>query len=85
METRIGVADGLDLLMNVMPTRIRVALEGHPQREELLEVVLDLGRLPEARFTDSKEALSQTQVIADTGDTRGPGPRDGACRGVRPG
>ena len=65
METRIGVADGLDLLMNVMPTRIRVALEGHPQREELLEVVLDLGRLPEARFTDSKEALSQTQVIRE--------------------
>ena len=65
MDSRIGVADGLDLLMNVMPTRIRVALESHPQREDLLEVVLDLGRLPEARFTDSKEALSQTQVMRE--------------------
>ncbi len=65
MDSRIGIADGLDLLMNVMPTRIRVALESHPQREDLLEVVLDLGRLPEARFTDSKEALSQTQVMRE--------------------
>ncbi len=62
MDTRIGVADGLGWLLDVMPTRIRTALETHPQREELLEVVLDLGRLPEARFTDDKEALSQTQV-----------------------
>lgn len=65
MDSRIGVADGLDLLLSVMPTRIRVALESHPQREDLLEVVLDLGRLPEARFTDSKEALSQTQVMRE--------------------
>ena len=65
MDSRIAVADGLDLLMSVMPTRIRVALESHPQREDLLEVVLDLGRLPEARFTDSKEALSQTQVMRE--------------------
>ena len=65
MDTRIGVADGLDLLTGVMPTRVRVALESHPNREELLEVVLDLGRLPEARFTDDKEALSQTQVMRE--------------------
>jgi stage III sporulation protein SpoIIIAA len=65
MDTRIGVADGLDLLMGVMPVRLRGMLERHPQREELLEVVLDLGRLPEARFTDHKEALSQTQVTRE--------------------
>ena len=65
MDTRIGVADGLDMLLSVMPTRVRIALESHPQREDLLEVVLDLGRLPEARFTDCKEALSQTQVMRE--------------------
>ena len=65
MDTRIGVADGLDMLLSVMPTRVRIALESHPQREDLLEVVLDLGRLPEARFTDRKEALSQTQVMRE--------------------
>ena len=65
MDIHVGVADGLDLLMDVMPTRLRAALESHPQREDLLEVVLDLGRLPEARFTDAKEALSQTQVLRE--------------------
>ena len=65
MDTRIGVADGLDLLLDVMPVRLRMALESHPQREDLLEVVLDLGRLPEARFTENKEALSQTQVMRE--------------------
>jgi len=65
MDTRIGVADGLDMLLSVMPTRVRISLESHPQREDLLEVVLDLGRLPEARFTDWKEALSQTQVMRE--------------------
>jgi len=65
MDTRIGVAHGVNLLMDVMPVRIRLALESHPQREELLEVVLDLGRLPEARFTDHKEPLSQTQVMRE--------------------
>ena len=65
MDTRIGVADGLDLLLDVMPVRLRTTLEGHPQREDLLEVVLDLGRLPEARFTEHKEALSQTQVMRE--------------------
>ena len=65
MDTRIGVADGLDLLLDVMPVRLRMALESHPQREDLLEVVLDLGRLPEARFTEHKEALSQNQVMRE--------------------
>ena len=65
MDTRIGVADGLDLLLDVMPVRLRMVLESHPQREDLLEVVLDLGRLPEARFADRKEALSQTQVMRE--------------------
>ena len=65
MDTRIGVADGLDLLLDVMPVRLRMVLESHPQREDLLEVVLDLGRLPEARFADHKDALSQTQVMRE--------------------
>lgn len=65
MDTRIGAADGLEQLMDVMPVRLRMALESHARREDLLEVVLDLGRPPEARFTDRKEALSSTQVIRE--------------------
>jgi stage III sporulation protein SpoIIIAA len=47
-ETR--VTDDLDLLLGVMPARVRSAIETLPDRQDLLEVVLDLGRTPEARF-----------------------------------
>ena len=34
----------------MLPNDIREPLVSHPQRASLLEVVLDLGRRPEARF-----------------------------------
>jgi hypothetical protein len=34
----------------VLPPRLSGALASHPRRGELIEVVLDLGRRPEARF-----------------------------------
>jgi len=45
-----SVTDDLELLLAVLPPAIRQAIERSPDREDLLEVVLDLGRLPEARF-----------------------------------
>jgi stage III sporulation protein SpoIIIAA len=50
------------LLLEVMPPRVRDALTSHAQIEVLIEVVLDLGRLPEARFPDHMEELSAEQV-----------------------
>ncbi|PSC68119.1 P-loop containing nucleoside triphosphate hydrolase [Micractinium conductrix] len=44
------VRDDLDALLQVLPLDIREPLVRHPQRASLLEVVLDLGRRPEARF-----------------------------------
>ena len=38
------------LFPQVLPNDIREPLVSHPQRASLLEVVLDLGRRPEARF-----------------------------------
>eukprot|EP00249_Psilotum_nudum_P024012 c29058_g1_i7 orf=1193-2599(+) len=46
----IVVRDDLDALLEVLPKDIRESLLRHPRRSELLEVVLDLGRRPEARF-----------------------------------
>jgi stage III sporulation protein SpoIIIAA len=34
----------------VLPPDVRAAVLAHPNRKNLLELVLDLGRLPEARF-----------------------------------
>jgi hypothetical protein len=45
-----NVTDDLELLLEIMPPAIRQAIDRSPDREDLLEVVLDLGRLPEARF-----------------------------------
>jgi stage III sporulation protein SpoIIIAA len=61
----VSVTNGLELLLDVMPLRIREALVSHPQRDTLVEVVLDLGRLPEARFADHMEELSTEQVTRD--------------------
>lgn len=43
-------SDDLVALLDVLPPYIRHSLEGEPDLEHLLEVVLDLGRVPEARF-----------------------------------
>jgi stage III sporulation protein SpoIIIAA len=48
----------LDLLFGALPPPIRDAARGAMAgRDELLEVVMDLGRQPEARFTDSEVIL----------------------------
>ena len=56
------VTDDLPQLLAVLPEYIRLKLENHPRRDQLIEVILDLGRQPEARFSDSVEYLSDTPV-----------------------
>jgi len=47
---RTPLPDDLDLLLAVLPAALRERLAGRDDLGELLEIVLDLGRLPEARF-----------------------------------
>lgn len=44
------VTDNLDLLFAALPDTIRQILQRRTNNDELLEIVLDLGRLPEARY-----------------------------------
>lgn len=60
-----ATTDDLKLLLEVMPPAVRATVEGHPRRGELVELVLDLGRLPEARFPDGGELLSQEAVTRE--------------------
>jgi stage III sporulation protein SpoIIIAA len=53
---------GLELLLSVMPPRIREAIESKDEHRQLIEVVLDLGRAPEARFPNRMEELTQEPV-----------------------
>lgn len=60
------VSNELDALIDVLPPHIREPLYGQPDRGELLEVVLDLGRLPEARFPHRELVLNSKEL--DRGD-----------------
>jgi stage III sporulation protein SpoIIIAA len=57
--------DDLKLLLEVMPPAVRAAVEAHPRRGELIELVLDLGRQPEARFPDAGEFTSDQAVTRE--------------------
>lgn len=59
------MTDDLELLLAVMPPAVRAKIEPHPRRGELVELVLDLGRLPEARFPDAGEFLSDEPVARE--------------------
>ena len=59
---RIEVTDDLAALLSVIPPWIREPLERVADIDGLVEVVLDLGRPPEARFPDRAVALSPDPV-----------------------
>src|SRR5438309_8825342 len=54
--------DDLEVLMNVLPPHICESLRRADQFDQLLEVVLDLGRRPEARYVDHETDLSEHEV-----------------------
>ena len=59
---RMQITDDLNKLLDILPEKIRTKIEQHPQRDSLVEVVMDLGRLPEARFPDEAVYLGETPV-----------------------
>jgi stage III sporulation protein SpoIIIAA len=62
---QLKITDDLLALLNVLPANVRDALKQANRAEDLVEVVLDLGRKPEARFTSGELALSETEVTRD--------------------
>jgi stage III sporulation protein SpoIIIAA len=60
-----SATDDQTVLLEVMPPAARAAIAAHPRRDELVELVLDLGRQPEARFPDSGELLSEAPVTRE--------------------
>ncbi len=59
------ITDDLDKLLNILPPHLSTHLQNHPKKLNLIEVVLDLGREPEARFPQSAEYLSQTPITRE--------------------
>jgi stage III sporulation protein SpoIIIAA len=60
--TQHRITDDLHALLGVLPPRISDAVVKANNSDNLLEVVMDLGRLPQARFVDGEVTLSQDEV-----------------------
>ena len=56
------ITDDLDALLNILPSHIQEPLRKQKDIKELLEVVLDLGRPPEARFPKQEVILNPKEV-----------------------
>ena len=60
--TQLKITDDLDALLDVLPLDIRHAVEKANDSENLLEIILDLGRVPTARFVDHEISLRESEV-----------------------
>ena len=58
----MNIDDDLEKLLNNLPFFIFQNSRNHSNKEKLIEIILDLGRRPEARFTTGPEYLSQKVV-----------------------
>jgi stage III sporulation protein SpoIIIAA len=56
------ITDDLDLLLDALAPHIGEPIRNRPDAHELLEVIMDLGRLPEARFPGREIVLSEREV-----------------------
>ena len=61
-EPRRETIDDLDALLASLPPEIVAAVKALPEVEQVIEVVLDLGRRPEARFPDSEVTLLEREI-----------------------
>ncbi len=62
MGARRETTDDLEALMEALPPEIVDRLGALANRTDLLEVVMDLGRRPEARFTTGEEDLLDREI-----------------------
>ncbi len=63
--TQRRITDDLEALLGVLPDEITRKLRQIDRQDELLEVILDLGRVPTARYTDAEVNLSEREVDHD--------------------
>ena len=56
------IADDLENLLEILPDFIRFPLEQDKNRKALIEIVMDLGRKPEARFPSGPKYLSNKTI-----------------------
>ncbi len=62
-DRRRETMDDLDVLLAALPPEIVAAIHALPDRETLIEVVLDLGRCPEVRYPSTEVKLLDREVV----------------------
>jgi stage III sporulation protein SpoIIIAA len=66
MAEHTDITSNIDLLLRTLPPHIQQHLEGGEDRkEDLLEIIMDLGRLPEARYRSHERFLSDREISQD--------------------
>ncbi|MDP9275088.1 MAG: AAA family ATPase, partial [Chloroflexota bacterium] len=65
MTRELLATDELDAILHALPPELVQRVRGLDQLDGLLEIVMDLGRLPEARFAGREEILSEREVTAE--------------------
>ncbi len=61
----LEITDDIDALIDVLPPEIALALHQENRFEDLLEVVLDLGRPADARYVEREVRLTQRETTQD--------------------
>ena len=59
---RMQITDNLDRLLAILPEKILTQINDHPQKDNLIEIVMDLGRPPEARFRNEVVYLGDLSI-----------------------
>jgi len=67
--TQRRITDDLQALLNVLPPRIAAAVIQADDSDNLLEIVLDLGRMPMARFVNREVVLTDLETTRQDIDT----------------
>ena len=57
-----AIVDDLDSLMDVLPPEIQEVVNAIGRRDDLLEIIIDIGRVPTARYTDQEIVLFEREV-----------------------
>ncbi|MCW5874761.1 MAG: AAA family ATPase [Anaerolineales bacterium] len=63
--TRRQITDDLDALLGVLPEDVQAAVREHNNSSDLLEIILDLGRVPTTRLVNEEVILLEREIDKD--------------------
>lgn len=63
--TRRQITDDLDALLGVLPEDVQTAVREHNNSSDLLEIILDLGRVPTTRLVNEEVVLLEREIDKD--------------------